>query len=194
MLRSLFFLILLPLVLLACGTEPTPASAPTVTADPAGLTAQPWFDPEAPATVLVFTRDDCPISNRYAPELARLHDELSPRGVRFLRVYPDPDATPETMTAHGERFSYPFDAVADPDHRLVAAVGATITPEAAVLDAAGELVYRGRIDDRWVSFGQARQEPTRRDLEDAVESLLAGDPPAGPVTTEAVGCYLEDLR
>jgi len=33
--------------------------------------------------VLVFAASDCPISNRYVPEIARLNREFSSRGVRF---------------------------------------------------------------------------------------------------------------
>jgi hypothetical protein len=40
--------------------------------------------------VLVFVRTDCPISNRYAPELRRLQDRFAPRGMAFWLVYPDP--------------------------------------------------------------------------------------------------------
>ena len=31
-------------------------------------------------TVLIFISTDCPISNRYAPEIKRLHDEFAPKG------------------------------------------------------------------------------------------------------------------
>ena len=43
-----------------------------------------------PIRVLVFTTTDCPISNRYAPELERLHRDYGSRGVAFFLVYPDP--------------------------------------------------------------------------------------------------------
>ena len=41
-------------------------------------------------TVLIFVSTDCPVSNRYAPEITRLLEEFSPRGVRFQLVYPNP--------------------------------------------------------------------------------------------------------
>jgi tetratricopeptide (TPR) repeat protein len=44
-------------------------------------------------TVLVFTRTDCPISNRYAPELRRLGERFARRGVFFRLVYADPTET-----------------------------------------------------------------------------------------------------
>ena len=38
-------------------------------------------------TVLVFTTTDCPISNRYAPEIKRLSETFSGKA-RFVLVYP----------------------------------------------------------------------------------------------------------
>jgi hypothetical protein len=67
-----------------------------------------------------------------------------------------------------------------------------VTPEAAVFDARGRVVYRGRIDDRYVDFGLDRPEPTSRDLERAIQDLLAGRSVAVP-RTQAVGCILADL-
>ena len=52
---------------------------------------------QATATTLIFVRSDCPISNRYAPEMQRLHDEYDPAGMQFYLVYPDPDETPESI-------------------------------------------------------------------------------------------------
>src|SRR5258708_33881879 len=83
------------------------------------------------------------------------------------------------MTSFG--YAGTMDALRDPKHSLVKYAGATITPEAAVL-AGGRLVYRGRIDDRYVELGVERPTPTRHDLADA---LAAGDagPPAPPGKT-----------
>ena len=124
--------------------------------------------------VLLFTRTDCPISNRYAPEVGRLADAFANRGVDIWLVYPDPRTTAEQITAHLGEYRSPCSALRDPRHALVARAGATVTPEAAVFNASREMVYCGRIDDRYVTFGQARPEPTRRDLENAIEAALSG--------------------
>lgn len=144
------------------------------------------------ATVLLFVRMDCPISNRYAPEVRRLWEHYAPQGVRFFEVYPNPRATPEEIRRRRRAFEAPFPALRDPHHRWVQQTGATVTPEAVVFDAEGTRVYRGRIDDRWTSFGRSRPEPTRRDLANVLDALLAGESPT-PTTTEAIGCYIDDL-
>ena len=75
---------------------------------------------------------------------------------------------------------------------MVKATGVTVAPEAAVLDELGRVIYRGRIDDRFVDFGKERPVPTTRDLESALQAAVAGRPV--PVAeTRAIGCYLADL-
>ena len=185
----------LVLALAACSAAPQGGSAepPAAALDLAGRAVDPLDAPSAPAVVLLFTRTDCPISNRYAPEVRRLYERFHDRGVTFWLVYPDPAATVESIEAHRGEYSYPLPALRDPGHVLVRRAGATITPEAAVFRPGGDLVYLGRIDDRYVDFGQARPQATQHDLEQAIEAVLAGRPV--PVArAKAVGCFIADLR
>jgi len=150
-------------------------------------------DPAVRATVALFVRSDCPISNRYAPEVRRIHEAYSKRGVAFWLIYPDPAEEDDAIRAHLDAYSYPMPALKDPEHRLVGRTGASITPEAALFDADGKLVYLGRIDDRYIDFGRARPEPTRHDLALALDALLAGRPVESE-RTKAIGCFIDDLR
>ena len=68
-----------------------------------------------------------------------------------------------------------------------------MTPESAVFNAAGRLVYHGRIDDRVVDFGKERPAPTQRDLHDAIEAALAGKKPRS-ASAPAIGCRIPDPR
>ena len=140
------------------------------------------------ATVLLFVMTDCPISNRYAPEVRRLHDEFA-GAVRFWLVYVDAQRPVDDLREHRDSFGYPFGALRDVDGALVALAGATVTPEAAVFDAAQRMIYRGRIDDRFVSFGVARRAPRTRDLQDRLRRIVAGESLAFS-ETRAVGCYI----
>lgn len=153
-------------------------------ADPFQLTA------DAKAVVFLFTATDCPISNRYAPEVQRVHDAFAARGVRFFLVYPNPADKPKMIREHAKSFGYPAEVVRDPRQALVKRAQATVTPEAAVF-VHGALVYHGRIDDRFVDFGLDRPEPTTHDLADTLTAILAGAPVPHPVT-HAVGCYIAD--
>ena len=140
-------------------------------------------------TVLVFTTTDCPISNRYAPEIQRLAAKFA--NLRFVMVYPVASDTPELIDAHRKKFRYAIEFLRDEKHDLVKQTGVTVTPEVAVMKD-GRLLYRGRIDDRYVDFGRDRPEPTVRDLERSLAAIIAGRPV--PVSqTRAVGCLLSDL-
>jgi len=144
-------------------------------------------------TVLIFVSTDCPVSNRYAPEIARLYEQFTPQGIRFRLVYPNPLDTPAAIDTHVRAFRLPLAGERDPDHRLVKRAGATITPEAAVFDKNGRLVYIGRIDNRFVELGRERAAATEHDLRNALSALVAGKPIVPP-RTQAVGCFIADMK
>jgi hypothetical protein len=143
--------------------------------------------------VFIFARTDCPITNRYAPELQRIAAEFAGRDVQFWMVFPDPDETETNIAAHMREYRLPGKVLRDPGHALARRAQATVSPQAAVFDGARKLVYSGRIDDRYVDFGKARPAPTTHDLESAIADTLA-DKPVAQARTRAVGCYLTDLK
>ena len=178
-----------------CGGPGEQASGATALLTLEGRSVDPLRELAGGIGVFLFTRTDCPISNRYAPEVRRLYERFAGRGVSFRLVYVDPDQDAAEIREHLAEFGYPMPALRDPGHALVALAGARVTPEAAVFaprGAAPELVYRGRIDDWYVSFGKSRRQPSSRDLEDALEAILAGEP-VPRARTRAVGCFIADL-
>ena len=148
--------------------------------------------PAVRATVMLFVTTECPISNRYAPDIQRMEAAFARQGVRFWLVYPYAADSSEAITRHMSAFGLNGRALRDSAHALVRLAGATVSPEAAVFDGRGTLVYRGRIDDRYTDLGVDRQVPTRRDLEDSLSAVLAGQPVRTPFT-RAVGCFLTGL-
>jgi hypothetical protein len=182
------------LLSVAAAGEPPARTAPALVEllDLDGARRRPLEDLGTRGTVFVFARTDCPVSNRYAPELRRLHERFAPAGVTFWLVYPERAETVAGIRRHQEEFAYPFGALRDPEHGLVRMARATVTPEAAVFVAgpsAPRLVYRGRIDDRYVAFGKARPAPKTRDLERVLERIVAGRLP-GESTTRPIGCFI----
>jgi thiol-disulfide isomerase/thioredoxin len=142
-------------------------------------------------TVLIFVRSDCPIANRYAPEIQNLAKEFDGKAAFYL-VYPDRKETTQSIEKHLRDYGYHLPALRDTRHELVRKGGATITPEAAVFEGTA-LRYSGRIDDRAVDFGAFRATAREHDLEDAVRAVIAGRPvrkASGP----PVGCYISDLE
>jgi hypothetical protein len=156
-----------------------------------------WVDPflaaeDSKAIVFIFASVDCPISNRYAPVVQRLHQAFSPQGVTFWLIYPNPAETADQIREHVKAFNYPVHALRDPNHELVKLAHVEVTPEVAVFDKSRALVYHGRIDDRYVNLGVERPAPTRQDLRDALTATLAGGHPQ-EASTQAVGCFIADF-
>jgi len=143
-------------------------------------------------TVLVFVATDCPISNRYAPTVRALYDEFSTQGFRFFLVYTDPAMSLAAAARHRREFDFPMPALLDEGRRLVTWTGAEVTPEAAILDATGEVLYLGRIDDRYTDFGRYREEAAHQDLRLAMAAIVAGEPVPSP-SAPAIGCYIPPL-
>jgi peroxiredoxin len=147
---------------------------------------------EAKLSVLIFVLHDCPISNKYAPEIQRLADEFEKKGARFFLVHVDPELSDREATKHAQEHQYKLPVLVDRKHELVRTLGAKMAPEVFVIDADGELRYRGRIDDRYVALGKPRHEVQRRDLRLALEAVIGGGR-VEVVETEAIGCFIPDL-
>lgn len=161
-----------------------------------GRSVRPLAGLSAGAFVFVFVRSDCPIANRYAPELRRLHGRFASKGVAFHVVYVDPAESVAAIRRHLQDYGHPGVPLRDPEHALVRQAYARVTPEAAVFVPARsgpQLVYHGRIDDRTVDFGRERAAPTTHDLEQALTAVLHGRP-VPRETTPAVGCSIADTR
>jgi hypothetical protein len=144
------------------------------------------------AIVFLFASVDCPISNRYAPVVQRLYQTFSPQGVTFWLIYPNPAETPAAIRDHVKAFNYPVHALRDPNHELVKLTNVQVTPEVAVFDRSHTEVYHGRIDDRYVSLGVERPQPTRQDLSEALTATLSGSR-VKEASTQAVGCFIADF-
>ncbi len=154
---------------------------------------QQLCDAKSKAVVFIFTRTECPIANRYAPEIRRLQEKFAPQGVSFKLVYPETSDSAAAIREHLAAFQYRCDAWRDPAHVAVRRFGPKVTPEAVVFDCrTKKMSYHGRIDDLYVDFGQARRAATTHDLEDALAAVLA-DRPVSLATTAAVGCLISEL-
>jgi thiol-disulfide isomerase/thioredoxin len=145
------------------------------------------------ATVLLFVGTECPNSNTYAPLLARLYREYSARGVLFLAVYSDPADNAAAVQHHDAEYRIPYPGLLDPRQTLARQTGARSTPEAVILGPAGEELYRGRVDDRFVDLGKTRFRPEHEDLREALNQVLDGQSVKNPVT-KVLGCAIPGVN
>ena len=182
--------------LLLCGFAALPSISQTERSASAqnldGKPVDPFTSRSGRVVVLLFVRTDCPISNRYAPTIRKLHEKFRGKA-DFWLVYPDAGESAGRIRTHDEQFHFSIPALRDVHRDLVKRSHATITPEAAVFDSAGKLVYHGRIDDWYEDFGRSRAAPTTQELDNAIRDTLDGKPTV-PDHANAVGCYISDLK
>jgi hypothetical protein len=173
---------------------PGSATAATYGQDGSGHPVTQLGTRETRAIVLVFLASDCPISNRYLPELKRLDGEFAHQNVAFWLIYPNYGETAKAVREHLAEFGISTRVLLKPSPDLMALIPATITPEAAILtttvghDGNQTLAkaYLGRIDNRYVEIGRERPAATEHDLEQAIRAVLsqksakkADGPPVG---------------
>jgi peroxiredoxin len=140
------------------------------------------------AVVIIFVGTECPIANLYIPTLKDMHKKYAERGVQFLAVNSNDQDTLANVVAHAKERDVPFPVLKDRDHKAADALGARRTPEAFLLDSRRFIRYHGRIDDQY-GYAYRRAVPTKAELKDAIEELLAGKPIATP-QTEVQGCVI----
>lgn len=176
--------------LAGCRTEP-PATHPDVSlVDASNHSVNPFEARETKAIVFFFVRTDCPISNRYAPEMGRLAGKYASDGIRFWLIYPEAATSTAEIEQHRKEYHLSLKSLRDPRHRLVKIAKVIVTPEVAVFLPDGRELYRGRIDDRYVDFGKERPEAVSHDLDETLNCIVNGKPILSSVT-RAVGCYIE---
>ena len=184
---------ILGLVAMLLATAGSAGAQPMRVLDSAGKVINPFvLMPGRVATVLVFTTTDCPISNRYAPDIQSLAARFAKQGIGFTLVFPVGTDTAAVIRDHLKQYGYALPAVRDTAQELVRHTGVEVTPEVSVIGAGGRVLYKGRIDDRYIELGKDRPQPTERTLERALEAIVQGKPVAVR-ETRAVGCILSDL-
>ncbi len=140
---------------------------------------------EPGVNVVVFLGVECPLSRLYANRLNDWQDKYV--GVRFLAVDANQHDTAEDVAAFAEEFKLRVPFVKDSGQAT--RLGATRNPEVFVL-LDGEVLYGGRIDDRYGPGRSPRAEPSRHDFETALQEVLAGGVVSMP-KTEPVGCFID---
>ncbi len=155
-----------------------------------GHVHQLGYEQGVQAVALVFLGTECPVSRRFAPRLNELAKEAAQRGVGFFGVISDAAVAPAAAREFQHELQLAFPVLYDAAGDLAERLAHERVPEAFVLDAAGRLAYRGRIDDRFAEPGKLRPRIDSHDLLAALEAVAKG---AAVVSarTPAIGCVFE---
>ena len=155
---------------------------------------------EADPTLYIFVTHECPIANRYAPEIGRIAEEHLDLVGPTVVVYADANASAKDCVTHFEQYYLASDStedeaqlasvtmVHDAQHEWVKRFDVRAVPTAVI--ARGEAVlYHGRIDDRNPRLGARRVQAGQEDLREALSALRAGS--LTPTRTTVVGCSID---
>lgn len=141
------------------------------------------------ATVLIFYLAHCPISQKLTPEINRVFQEFSPKGVQFYMIHEDLTLSSSEIAQEAKNFGLLPPILIDKWRTQMKRSGASISPEAVVYDGGFRMTYRGRINDQFFDLGKMRPKVTKRDLREAIIEAMAGTS-TGVKLTAAVGCVL----
>jgi peroxiredoxin len=144
-------------------------------------------------TVVVFTCNHCPYALAWHDRIAQVARDYSDRDVRLLAINANdseryPRDSYEAMKARVAAEDWPMPYLHDASQDVARAYGAKTTPDVFVLDAGGQLRYRGAPDSDY-------DDPKQRAvwLREALDALLAGEEPSR-AESQPVGCSIKWKR
>ena len=143
------------------------------------------------AVVFVFLGPECPISQRYVPELNRIATEQGTNGVEFWGVISGPSMQRTQALTFVKEYAIQFPVLFDDGGALARWLRPTHMPEVFVLQPDGDVVYHGRINDWYESPGRPRAVVKHHELRDAMAAVRNGKLPPR-IFAAPVGCYFED--
>ncbi|NBV44723.1 MAG: alkyl hydroperoxide reductase [Planctomycetia bacterium] len=138
--------------------------------------------------VLGFLGAECPVARQYAERLGDIADRYADRGIVVVGIDANRQDTDEEIVALGRDLGLRYPLLRDAGQKIARHVGATRTGGVALVDAAGTVVYAGRVDDQFAP-GVSRPAATTHELTDAIDAVLAGRPVV-EARTAAAGCLI----
>lgn len=142
----------------------------------------------AKPVLYLFLSDECVITQYYIPTLNELATAYGDK-VDMVAIFPNFSSKPDKIKAFYDKYQLTIPHKTDYYKTLSKALGATITPEAILVDGAGNTLYQGRIDNSYVQIGKRRRVVTAHELEDAL-SAITNDKEILTAETEAIGCFI----
>ena len=140
--------------------------------------------------IIAFTCNHCPYVVGSESRIEDMAMKARENNIGFVGINSnDPinyesDSWPNMVKRASKGMSYAY--LHDADQSIATIYGAQRTPEFYLIDSAGNVVYRGRLDDSPRDPSHA----TTSELSDAIDSLVAGEKIA-EARTESIGCSVK---
>jgi peroxiredoxin len=136
-------------------------------------------------TVLLFIAVQCPVSNAYNERMEKLAQDYKAKGINVIGINSNVAEDGAACKAHASENKLTFTILKDPGNKIADKLGASVTPEAYLLDASNKLLYHGRIDN---SRNAAQVETP--DLRNAIDAVLSGKA-VEKTEAKAFGCSIK---
>ena len=136
-------------------------------------------------TLLIFMSVKCPVSNAYNERMEKLYQDYKDKGIAVIGINSNVAEDAAAAKSHAAEKGLHFAILKDPGNKVADQLGASVTPEAYLLDGNNKLIYRGRIDN---SQNSAAIESN--DLRSAIDSHLAGKT-IEKAEAKAFGCSIK---
>lgn len=151
--------------------------------------------------VVLFTCNHCPTAQAYEDKFINLVKQYQSKGVGFVAISPNSpkalslselgysdmgdDFEDMKIRAKDKKYNFPYLYDGDTQEASIE-YGPVATPHVFVFDQERKLQYTGRIDDTENPY----IKPNEKNLEDALNALLTGNP-VKVTTTKTFGCSIK---
>jgi peroxiredoxin len=157
-----------------------------------GRTVSPEDYADSSALLVMFICNHCPFVKHVIDGVTKLAADYLPRDVGIIAINSNdrvgyPQDAPDNMKRLAEELGWGFPFVFDETQEVAKAFRAACTPDFFLFDAAGQLAYRGELDESRPGNGIP---VTGSDLRAAIDAVLAGEP-VGEDQKASIGCNIK---
>jgi peroxiredoxin len=136
-------------------------------------------------TVLIFIAVQCPVSNAYNERMEKLAADYKAKGIAVVGINSNVAEDAAAVKAHAAEHKLSFPILKDPGNKIADKLGASVTPEAYLLDPSNKLLYHGRIDN-----SRNAEQVETSDLRNALDAALSNKP-VEKTEAKAFGCSIK---
>jgi len=129
------------------------------------------------AVILIFVSTQSIYSNGYNTRIEDIFNKYGESGVNIVGINSNEDESDQDVVEQKFEHKLDFQILKDNDNVVADKYGATVTPEAFLIDTNGTIIYHGRIDNS-LEINKVKTH----DLTDALDAYLAGKPILTPET------------
>jgi thiol-disulfide isomerase/thioredoxin len=147
------------------------------------------FSQWKPLTVYIAISEECPVCIFMTKSLRELQSQYGD-SVDFKLIFPTALSNYKSISQFKNKYKLTnFETILDENQSLTKQLELTITPEVVLISNDGNIIYKGRINDSFISPGKSKKSNITNDLQKAIDLWLANKEKL-PEWKNAVGCYI----